>query len=203
MSQQFPPQPPYGQQSSYVPPSMQPGYVQPIPPPRRPGIIQWMRRHPIWTAIIALVCISGFIGALTDTGNSPTTSTTATATTSTDATADTPAQATVQPTDTPTPQPSLAYQLASLDAGHDLAANDPSIARYQRLLVSLHAKTGDSEQGIADGTVKGQQLLHDKGQDVKLIDLLSGVNIAVTSKPEHIHYAEALAALITIMENQN
>ena len=102
--------------------------------------------------------------------------------------------------DTPTATPSIAYQLASLDTSGN--PDSATVAKYQKVLTSLQNKTGDSEQGISDGTVKAQQLLRDKGKDATLYDLMNGVDTAITSKSEHIHYAEALAALITIMENQ-
>jgi hypothetical protein len=102
--------------------------------------------------------------------------------------------------DTPTATPSISYQLATLDTGGN--PDSATVAKYQKVLTSLHNKTGDSEQAISDGTVKGQQLLRDKGKDATLYDLMNGVDTSITSKSEHIHYAEALAALITIMENQ-
>jgi hypothetical protein len=101
---------------------------------------------------------------------------------------------------TPTTTPSIPYQLATLDTGGN--PDSTTVAKYQKVLTSLHNKTGDSEQAISDGTVKAQQLLRDKGKDATLFDLMNGVDTAIKSKSEHIHYAEALAALITIMENQ-
>jgi hypothetical protein len=102
--------------------------------------------------------------------------------------------------DTPTATPSISYELAALDTGGN--PDSATVAKYQKVLTSLHNKTGESEQAIADGTVKGQQLLRDKGKDATLFDLMNGVDTAITSKSEHISYAEALAALITLMENQ-
>jgi hypothetical protein len=107
------------------------------------------------------------------------------------------ATATTAPT--PTPQPSVAYQLATIDT--QSTPDGPTVAKYQTLLDSLHAKTGDSEQSISDDTVKGQQLLQGKGKNATLLALLQGVDEAIT-KDEHQHYADALAALITLMENQ-
>jgi hypothetical protein len=101
---------------------------------------------------------------------------------------------------TPTATPSIAYQMASLDTSGN--PDSATVAKYQKVLTSLHNKTGDSEQAISDGTIKGQQLLRDKGKDATLFDLMNGVDTSITSKSEHINYAEALAALITIMENQ-
>ncbi len=101
---------------------------------------------------------------------------------------------------TPTATPSIPYQLATLDTGGN--PDSTTVAKYQKVLTSLHNKTGDSEQAISDETVKGQQLLRDKSKDATLFDLMNGVDTSITSKSEHIRYAEALAALITIMENQ-
>ncbi len=88
--------------------------------------------------------------------------------------------------------------MASIDSGGTISADDPSVVQYQTLLDSLHNKTGDSEQAISDETVKGQQILHDKGINITLLDLMKAMDKA-TSKSYHVHYAEALAALITIM----
>jgi|GEM_PF-6539098 hypothetical protein len=101
---------------------------------------------------------------------------------------------------TPSSTPTIAYQLATLDTGNN--PNSATVITYQKLLTLLHNKTGDSEQTISDDTVKEQQLLQNKGKDATLIDLMNGVNTAVKSKSEHIHYAEALTALITLIESQ-
>ncbi len=173
---------PQGQPISPPPPYQQPPWQPPpIPPPKR--------KRRVWLWIIGTIVVFAVIGtALGNQGGSQT------------STAPAAPQAPSAPVPTDTPTPTLAYELAALDAGGNLPANDPSVATYQTLLDSLHNKTGDSEQTIADETVRGQQLLHDKGKDVTLLDLLKGVNTAISSKSEHIHYAEALAALITIME---
>jgi len=110
-----------------------------------------------------------------------------------------PPTATPQPMATATPLPSVAYQLATLDT--QSVPDAPVVAKYQTLLTSLHNKTGDSEQTISDDTVKAQQLLQQKGKSASLLDLLTGVDGAIT-KSDHMHYADAVAALITIMENQ-
>jgi hypothetical protein len=112
-------------------------------------------------------------------------------------------QATTVPTQapTPTPGPSLAYQLATIDTG-GVPPDSATVAKYQALLESLHQKTGDSEQAIADETVAGQQILHKKGKDVSLFDLMNGANQAIPNGTK-MPYAQTLAALITLMENGN
>jgi hypothetical protein len=83
-------QPPYYQQ---------PTFNYPPPPPKKRG---WFRRHPFWTALIILLCVSAIYGVVND----ATTSTKPDATTTPIAT-NIPTQppATVKPTATPKPVP--------------------------------------------------------------------------------------------------
>ena len=107
----------------------------------------------------------------------------------------------------PTPKPTVdiatlpAYQLAAID-GADFS--DPVvIARYQKVLDSLHDKSGDSEAGIANATYAGQGILTKAGHtgsDNTMIGLMDASDIAFT-KDEHLKYADVLGALITLMEN--
>ncbi len=93
------------------------------------------------------------------------------------------------------------YQLAA-DDGADFS--DPAvIARYQKVLDSLHNKTGSSEADIASMTFTAQGILtKDRytGSDNTMIGLMDAANSSIT-KSEHIKYADVLGALITLMEN--
>lgn len=105
---------------------------------------------------------------------------------------------TVARTDTLTPKPSLAYELASIDAGGSVSSKDASIAKFQSLLDTLHRKTGDSEQTISDETVAGQQLVKTKySKDVTLLDLMQNADQSIPDGTK-LHYNEVLAAYITL-----
>lgn len=115
---------------------------------------------------------------------------------------DTPAPTdTPVPTDTPTPKPSLAVQLATIDAGS--TPDSATITKYQTLLDSLHTKTGDSEQTISDETVNGQTLVKNNyGKDVSLLELLQQADASDPGGNVKIHYNELLAAYITLAYSQ-
>ncbi|HJT57846.1 MAG TPA: hypothetical protein VJ761_15195 [Ktedonobacteraceae bacterium] len=123
--------------------------------------------------------------------------------TSTSTTTASPVATIAPPTPTPTTDITTlpAYQLASLDE-QGATPDTATIAKYQKVLDSLHSKTGETEQQIADETITGQGILNKNGYtgDDRLIMLLNAVDGAIT-KSEHVKYDEALAALITIMLN--
>lgn len=177
----YQPSPPWSpQQSGQFPPMQQP--PQPKPPQRK-------RLNPIklYVAIFIAVPLLCGIAAVTFVHSTTANETAAIAT------------ATAAPTDTPVPQPSLAYQLASIDAGGSLSSTDASIATYQALLDTLQRKTGESEQTIADETVNGRDLVKSKySKDVTLLVLLQQVDKSVPDGAT-IHYNEALAAYITLV----
>ncbi len=94
----------------------------------------------------------------------------------------------------------VAYQLALIDAQGAPPATS-TVAKYQKVLDSLHDKTGDSEAGIANGTVEGQKILRQDGYtgDDRLYTLMQACDQVLT-KQEHQKYATTLAELITLME---
>jgi hypothetical protein len=114
----YPPQQPvYPQSPTFYPPHQlgypQPGQMQPPPftppPSKRTRIAKWMRRHPVWTAIIVIVCLSIVIGPFTG-NHSDTTSTTASVAPTHPATTVVPTATlapTPKPKPTPTPKPTV------------------------------------------------------------------------------------------------
>lgn len=142
-------------------------------------------------ALVMLVLVIVFVVIITATTSHPATP---------DATVATSIP-TIAPTATIDPTTRPAYQLASLDE-QGATPSPATIATYQKVLDSLHDKTGETEQGIADGTVTAQGILQKDGYsgDDRLITLLKGVDGAITKK-EHQKFAESMAALITLMEN--
>ena len=93
---------------------------------------------------------------------------------------------------------SLEYMLAALDAGGYISRNDVTIDRFRYLLKSLEAKTGNSQQSIADITVRGQELARTKyGRQYKLIELMESANRAIPDNSQtKLSYDAVLYSLI-------
>lgn len=189
--QQPPFQQSYNQQHWQQPPQ---GYSQ--PPYQQPPPHQKKRKVPfILAGIVASLVVFACIGSMVAASHGATTTTTQPVTV---------AQPThkPQPTDTPTPKPSLASQLATIDTGSTPDA--ATITKYQTVLDSLQRKTEENEQTISDETVNGQKLVHDKySKDVSLLELLQQTDQSLPGTQTHyIHYADALAAYITLAYGQ-
>ena len=90
---------------------------------------------------------------------------------------------------------SLEYQLAYLNAGHSVSRDDPSVARFRRLLKTLESKTFNTQQEIADMTVRGQELLKERyGKKVKLFELMEAASSSIPFGLT-MRYEEVMAAL--------
>ena len=184
---------------SSQPPQPQPNpYYNPPQPKKRRGKGILIGCGVVLGILVFSLVICGIIGAHSQSSSSD-------ATDITDQATPTQAGSTSQavkhlPTQVPANTPKPAYELATIDNGGN-PPDDATVAKYQALLDTLHSKTGDSEQSIADETVKGQQILHDKGKAISLYDLMDNTNNAIPDGTKTT-YAEALAALITIMEQQ-
>jgi hypothetical protein len=145
---QYPPyqQPPQGQPPSQYP--QQPGFPHPAwqqpmhqqyppqyppPPPQPPQRKKgWIRRHPFWSILIALLLLSCIVGALND-QSSGTTAATSNANAS-------PTVASTQPASAPTVQPTLAPTIQPTPKTQQVAPTQPAPA------------TGDPVLGAPIGT---------------------------------------------------
>ena len=58
---------------------------------------------------------------------------------------------------------SIEEQLAVIDAGGNIAADDPRVARFRTVLSSLAAKYPETRQQISDMSVKARQMLQQAG----------------------------------------
>lgn len=172
--------------SQYLPPTPYP-LPQPHYPQQAPQKPQLTRGGKIVLVIFGLIIAVIIIVAVV--------SHRATTTVALPATNAAPARPTTRPTTSQS-----AYQLAAIDHP-GIAQNDPAIAQYQTLLDTLHTNTGDSEQGIAGGTIEGQRLLNQKGHPMTILAILENMK-TVTADKTGVHYADALAAWITIVEGQ-
>ncbi len=139
---QYPPyqQPPQGQppfqypqQPGFPPPAwQQPMHQQYPPPPPQPPQRKksWIRRHPLWSALIALILVSCIYGAIND-------ATTGGKTAGTSNAGASPTVASIQPTSVPTIQPTAKIQ---------------QIATPQPSPTTAPAITGDPVLGAPIGT---------------------------------------------------
>jgi len=103
-----------------------------------------------------------------------------------------------QATATDTTQQTVSYQLATLDVPGTIPST-ATLATYQKVLDSLHDKTGDDEITIGDDTVKGITELNGKGISDTTLQLMQNVD-AIITKDEHLSYAGALAPIIKVLE---
>jgi hypothetical protein len=93
----------------------------------------------------------------------------------------------------------LEHKLADLNAGYYVEKNDPSIARFRYLLLTIEAKTSNSQQQIADMTVWAQNDLKESyGKNVKLLELMEAANDSIPTGVK-MKYQEILAALIILL----
>ena len=94
---------------------------------------------------------------------------------------------------------SLEHKLADLNAGYYAEKNDPSIARFRYLLITIEAKTPNTQQQIADMTVWAQNDLKESyGKNVKLLELMEAANDSIPTGVK-MKYQEILAALIILL----
>jgi len=88
---------------------------------------------------------------------------------------------------------SIEYKLAVIDAGTYVPKDDLSVARFKSLLRQLSDKFVESEQPIADMTVKGQSILREEGISEKMLNMMEGINQIFSSNIENQKYGEYLS----------
>lgn len=79
----------------------------------------------------------------------------------------------------PTPQNSMASELASIDAGKYVDPSDPVVSKYQTQFDSLHSICPQAkDKGISDMAVHTQQVELKNGVDENTLSILEAVNQA-------------------------
>lgn len=72
-----------------------------------------------------------------------------------------------------------AYVLAALDAGQNIADDDPRIGRYAELLNQIRTKCQNPTQEISDVTIDVLMTLQSKGVRIGVYELLKQINDAI------------------------
>ncbi len=74
--------------------------------------------------------------------------------------------------------PPTAYQLATLNAHHNIAANDITVARFDSLLKQLSVGYHESQEKIANVSVVLLELMAKDGIKETLLNVMEGMNLA-------------------------
>src|SRR5262245_6659508 len=70
----------------------------------------------------------------------------------------------------------IEYKLAVVDRGGYVAPDDLVVARFRSLLEQLSTKWRDTPQRLAEMSVKGRNLLRDKGVAESILNIMEGMN---------------------------
>ena len=97
---------------------------------------------------------------------------------------------------------SLEYKLAVINAGGFVEEDDETIQVFKGLLDKLEKKVVNSRQGIADITVKTQEILRDEGYNVELIQVIRDLNTAIPEELKYMKLEEIAAAYIVQVKQQ-
>ena len=93
---------------------------------------------------------------------------------------------------------SIEEQLAVIDAGGNIAADDPRVARFLTVLSSLAAKYPETRQQISDMSVKAHQMLQQAGTSELVINVMEGIDRASERNPGRQRYSEHVAAYLAL-----
>ncbi|MES2462935.1 MAG: hypothetical protein V4671_20310, partial [Armatimonadota bacterium] len=85
--------------------------------------------------------------------------------------------------------------LASLDGA---SGDTVKVNRFTSLLSQLDETFVEDEKQISDMTVRGQELLKEKGVSESLLNIMEGMNQIFPAKVENQKYAEYIAAYLTM-----
>lgn len=92
------------------------------------------------------------------------------------------------------PSEPLEYQLAVINEGGYVAKDDITVTRFRHLLETLDQKCFNSKQQIADIVVKAQEILRNNyGIEIKLLDLMEGVNKSIPYDTSNADFAKEVA----------
>jgi hypothetical protein len=89
---------------------------------------------------------------------------------------------------------SLEYRLACINAGHTVAQNDITVARFRSLLRQLSQTFVEDQQQIADMSAYCQHELRKNGISESLLNIMEGMNQLFTVKVSNQKYVEYIAA---------
>ena len=96
---------------------------------------------------------------------------------------------------------SLAYKLATIEKNGYIKEHDLKVKRFNYLLSELDNKYLDSKQEIADKTVKGKEILEEKGVKESMIKMMEGMNILNDPNDTYKKYDEYLTIYIILRKD--
>ena len=88
---------------------------------------------------------------------------------------------------------SVAYQLAIIDG-----AGESAVVRYDQALRRAGLKCTNSEQDIADMSVRAVQLLAENGVELSILEMLAAPEEAIPSEAAPLECAEVAALIVTL-----
>lgn len=91
----------------------------------------------------------------------------------------------------------LEQKFAIVNAGHDLKADDPSIARSQELLQRANAEFDDTAEEIADMAVHTSNILKEEGVEVTAMEVLEAAALSKVDNAR-MKFSEAAAMYATL-----
>ena len=169
---------------------------------------RWFARHPVWTFLlvvfIGIPFLGGVLSAFDNGGNAKQSHSSL----PTSKAAAIPAEKEKPMVETPSPKTpvastpditeSLEYKLASINAGHKVDTDNPTIAQFKTYLDGIVTNTGDTPNEVSDALVFTWQKIDDAGRPDTLMDVAAGVH-QVALAGGGISVNEICAAMLTIM----
>jgi len=92
----------------------------------------------------------------------------------------------------------LEYKLAVIDAKGHIPEDHITVARFRSLLDQLSATFVEDRSKIAAVTVKGQEILREKGIEEKMLRMMEGTNRLFLKPFPNQKYSEYLSAYVVL-----
>lgn len=97
-------------------------------------------------------------------------------------------------------EPSIGFKLATIDGGGSITEESPSVRRFASLLESLESQYPESQQEIADMSVRAQQILNEKGITESILNIMEGMNRIGPSNTVNSKYQEVVASYLVLRD---
>lgn len=92
---------------------------------------------------------------------------------------------------------SLEHKFAIVNAGHNIAVNDPSVSKSKELLYRASLDYGETELAIADMSVAASKHIKKDGINVSALDVLEAGALSYTAQPNP-DYAETVSMYVVL-----
>jgi hypothetical protein len=94
------------------------------------------------------------------------------------------------------------HQLATIERGRSIPANDPLVADFRVQLDQLQPKCTEPRERLADFTVVSHRLLKEAGIDESYLTTLSAVNLGLPTMAGPLACADLFAVYVTIRKSK-